>query len=129
MRRGWEAVGVMGLTCLLLAVAEPSVRVELYGPSWAFTGLFLGAALTCGAVLVFPDRSLTRAGSGLLVSAAFAWRAVSAVVTDLFYGGDRPLYAVILYIGFAAYISLTWHRVLPAPEPVRRRIREWADEP
>lgn len=129
MRRGWEAVGAIGLTCLLLGVTEPSVNIELFGPRYIQPALFVLAAVACVSVLAWPDSVITRVGSGALVSAAFAWRAVAALVVDLFLGGGRPLFAVFLYIGFSLYISLTWHRVLPAPSPVRARVREWTGEP
>lgn len=130
MRRGGEAVGFMALTCLLLGITEPSVsNVDLFGPRWLQSVLFVTAALSCVTVLVWPDRTITRVGSGFFVSAAFAWRAMAAVVVDLFLGGRRPLYAVVLYVMFAGYISLTWHRVLPQPSPVRDRIKEWTGEP
>lgn len=129
MRRGWEPVGVMALTCLLLGLTDPSVQIVLFGPRWVQPILFVVAAVGCVTVLVWPDSPLTRAGSGVLVSGAFAWRAVAALVADLFLDGTRPLFAVVLYVGFSVYISLTWHRVLPAPGPVRARIREWTGEP
>lgn len=129
MRRGWEAVGAMGLMCLLLGITEPSVNVELFGPRWVQPALFVAAALMCVAVLVWPDSRATRVASGAIVSAAFAWRAVAALAANVFHNGDRPLFAVFLYVGFSLYISLTWHRVLPPPSPVRDRIREWTGEP
>lgn len=128
MRRGWEAVGWIGLACLMLATTEPSVRKGLYGPDWLSPVLFAIAGFFCFVVLVFPDSSLARAVSGLCVSAAFAWRAVSTFVADVFYHGDRPIFAVVLYLAVAGYISLTWHRIIPAPEPVRRRIREFSGD-
>lgn len=122
MRRGWEAVALMGLTCALLAVTEPGV-VDIYGPDWLQPALLLAAALACVTVIVWPDNEITRAGSGLVVSAAFAWRAFAAVLSS------RPLFAVILYAGFSLYITLTWHRVLPAPSSVRERVQEWQRDP
>lgn len=124
MRRGWEGVGLMAFICMLLAVTVDSVQVQLWGPSWLSPVLFGWAAASCVLVLAWPDNALTRAGSGVQVSAAFSWRGVSAFVDDLFYHGSRPLFAVVLYVGFAAYISLTWHRVLPAPGSVRSRLRD-----
>lgn len=114
----------MAFVCLLLAITVDSVQVSLWGPSWLSPVLFSAAAVACVLVLAWPDSSLTRAGSGVLVSAAFTWRGIAALVDDLVYGGQRPLFAVVLYGGFAAYISLTWHRVLPAPGPVRSRLRD-----
>lgn len=123
MRRGWEAVGLMAFVCMLLAVTVDSIQVALWGPSWLSPLLFGFASSSCVLVLAWPDRPITRAGSGVLVSAAFTWRGVSAFVDDVFYEGHRPIFAVVLYVGFAAYISLTWHRVLPAPGSVRSRLR------
>lgn len=128
MRRGWEAVGLMAFINILLAITVNSVKAGMWGPSWVSPVLYVCAAFACLTVLVWPDFSVTRAGSGAVVSAAFAWRAVSAAVFNTFGPGGRPWYAVVLYIGFAVYVSLTWHRVLPAPAAVRSRLRGLAGD-
>lgn len=113
----------MAFICMLLAITVDTVKVDLWGPSGLSPFLFGAAACTCVLVLAWPDSPLTRAGSGVLVSAAFSWRGIAALVDHVAYNGRRPWFAVVLYIGFAAYISLTWHRVLPAPGAVRSRLR------
>lgn len=120
-RRGLEAVAVMLFTCLLCGLTVTSVA-SVFGPAELSALLFLGGAVGCAFVLVWPDNPSTRAGSGVLVVTAFAWRAVAAVIGDLFYEGNRAVFAVILYTGIAVFLTLTWHRVLPTRRTTRARI-------
>lgn len=127
-RRGLEAVIVLGFTSLLCGLTVGSVA-SIYGPEEISVVLFLIAAAGCAAVILFPDEPLTRAGSGVLVVAAFTWRAVSAAIGDIFYEGNRALFAVVLYSGMAAFLTLAWHRVLPTRRGTRARIEGMRSDP